>query len=81
MMMSMIGKKTLKVKARSVVSQISSGGPVEISFVLDMTSSMNNFGANWNQIVNALEDLMTELESNAGKMAVSKHHWCRLLTE
>lgn len=66
MMMGIVGKEGMEIKVVSEVNQTASGGPVEISFILDTTSSMNNFGGQWNQVVNALEDLMTELETNAG---------------
>ncbi len=64
MMMSLIGRKTIKIKARSEVNQQASGGPVEITFVLDTTASMNAFGAQWSSVVNALEDLMLKLSDN-----------------
>ncbi|PHR60397.1 MAG: hypothetical protein COA43_06685 [Robiginitomaculum sp.] len=70
--MGIVGKNTLKIKAVSEVRKTVSGGPVEIAFILDTTNSMATFGSSWSDVVNALEDLMIKLEKDAGDPSAFK---------
>ncbi len=59
-------RDTVAIQVSSEVNRTSRGGPVEISFVFDTTASMR-FGSKWEDVTDALSDMVGQLEKGAGK--------------